>query len=535
MTASPIRSASWRSRPSPWRSPWRCSTATSSMWRCRRWRASSLSRRKRDLDRQRLPARGHCLAAAAGRAGRHVRLPARLLVGARRLHSGFAGLRARADFRPADGRAPCSGSRRGRDHERQHRSDPVHLSALAARPGRGQHGGGGRRGERRKPERRRGDPFGRLLALAVSGQRPDRRAGAGHGGADASRHAARRRPPRPDQRRSQCACLRALHRRDQSASARGKRCRWRSSRSGSALAIGVILVRRQFKLPAPLLPVDLLRRPVFALSLATSITSFGAQSLALVALPFYFEDALGRSAAATGLLLTPWPVATALIAPIAGRLADRFIPGILSSIGLLVMGAGLALVALDVGNPDPASLVWRLAICGLGFGFFQSPNNRVIIGSAPRERSGGAAGLQSTGRLVGQSLGAAFVAVAFGRAPESCDVDRALGRSSVNGCRRLRQRIPADGLTATLERRRPACRMNCRARRLSTAPCRWRCCSRSSFRPGARKPVPRASTAPIAATPSTGASRAAPRARRLISRHARGRTRSSDATRAPTL
>ena len=187
---------------------------------------------------------------------------------------------------------------------------------------------------------------------------------------------------------------------------------------GLGAAIGVVLVKRQLELPAPLLPVDLLRRPVFALSLATSITSFGAQSLAMVALPFYFEDTLGRSAAATGLLLTPWPVATALIAPIAGRLADRFIPGILGSIGLLVMGAGLALVALHVGDPDPASLVWRLAICGLGFGFFQSPNNRLIIGSAPRERSGGAAGLQSTGRLIGQSLGTALMAVAFGRAPE---------------------------------------------------------------------------------------------------------------------
>jgi MFS transporter, DHA2 family, multidrug resistance protein len=187
---------------------------------------------------------------------------------------------------------------------------------------------------------------------------------------------------------------------------------------GLGAAIGVVLVKRQLKLPAPLLPVDLLRRPVFALSLATSITSFGAQSLAMVALPFYFEDTLGRSAAVTGLLLTPWPVGTALIAPIAGRLADRFIPGILGSIGLLVMGAGLALVALDVGDPDPGSLVWRLAICGLGFGFFQSPNNRLIIGSAPRERSGGAAGLQSTGRLIGQSLGTALAAVAFGRAPE---------------------------------------------------------------------------------------------------------------------
>jgi DHA2 family multidrug resistance protein-like MFS transporter len=187
---------------------------------------------------------------------------------------------------------------------------------------------------------------------------------------------------------------------------------------GLGAAIGVVLVKRQLKLPAPLLPVDLLRRPVFALSLATSITSFGAQSLAMVALPFYFEDTLGRSAAVTGLLLTPWPVGTALIAPIAGRLADRFIPGILGSIGLLVMGAGLALVALHVGDPDPGSLVWRLAICGLGFGFFQSPNNRLIMGSAPRERSGGAAGLQSTGRLIGQSLGTALMAVAFGRAPQ---------------------------------------------------------------------------------------------------------------------
>ena len=116
--------------------------------------------------------------------------------------------------------------------------------------------------------------------------------------------------------------------------------------------------------------------------------------------------------------MTPWPVATALIAPIAGRLADRFIPGILGSIGLLVMGGGLVLVALRIGDSSAASLVWRLAICGLGFGFFQSPNNRLIIGSAPRERSGGASGLQSSGRLIGQSFGTALMAVAFGRAPE---------------------------------------------------------------------------------------------------------------------
>ena len=79
----------------------------------------------------------------------------------------------------------------------------------------------------------------------------------------------------------------------------------------AAAAVGAVFVRRQLGLATPLLPVDLLRRPVFALSLATSIASFAAQALALVALPFYFEGALGRSAAETGLMMTPWPVAIA--------------------------------------------------------------------------------------------------------------------------------------------------------------------------------------------------------------------------------
>ena len=181
-----------------------------------------------------------------------------------------------------------------------------------------------------------------------------------------------------------------------------------------ALIVGSVFVRRQMRLVAPLLPVDLLRIPAFALSMASSILAFSAQLIAYIALPFYFQDVLHRSGTEAGFLLTPWPIAIALMAPLSGRLADRYPPGLLGGIGLGLMAAGLAAVALLPPEPHALDIAWRLVLCGLGFGLFQSPNNRVIITAAPRERSGGASGMQSTARLTGQSLGAALVAVIFG-------------------------------------------------------------------------------------------------------------------------
>jgi MFS transporter, DHA2 family, multidrug resistance protein len=182
----------------------------------------------------------------------------------------------------------------------------------------------------------------------------------------------------------------------------------------AALFFGAFYIRRERHVALPILPFDLLRLPVFAFSMMTSISSFAAQTMAYVALPFYFEHVLGRSEVATGFLMTPWPLTTALIAPIAGRLSDRFAPARLCSVGLVILAIGLASIAMIGSAPSGFDLGWRLALCGLGFGFFQSPNNRIIIGSAPRERSGGASGLQSMGRLLGQSIGAAFVAIVFG-------------------------------------------------------------------------------------------------------------------------
>jgi DHA2 family multidrug resistance protein-like MFS transporter len=188
------------------------------------------------------------------------------------------------------------------------------------------------------------------------------------------------------------------------------------SELAGALFVGYVLVRRQNSLTMPLLPVDLFKRPVFALSVTTSVCAFVAQGIVFVALPFYFQDIIGRSQVETGLLLTPWPVTVAIIAPIAGRLADRHPAGILGGIGLGVLSLGFILLALLPAQPSDASIIWRIVVCGFGFGFFQSPNNRAIVSNAPRERSGGAGAIQATARLLGQTIGAAVVALVFGYA-----------------------------------------------------------------------------------------------------------------------
>jgi DHA2 family multidrug resistance protein-like MFS transporter len=184
-----------------------------------------------------------------------------------------------------------------------------------------------------------------------------------------------------------------------------------------AAGCGFLLVRRERGRPAPLFPVDLLRNPVFSLSVATSVCSFIAQMLAFVSLPFRLQQQFGFSAVQIGLLITPWPLAIVVAAPIAGHLADRYPAGLLGGVGLLTFAAGLVALALLPPHPDFGDIAWRMVICGLGFGFFQSPNNRALLSSAPRHRSGGASGMLGTARLLGQTIGAALVALLFGQMP----------------------------------------------------------------------------------------------------------------------
>lgn len=181
----------------------------------------------------------------------------------------------------------------------------------------------------------------------------------------------------------------------------------------AGVAVGFFYLRRQRTLAVPLFPIDLLRIPVFALSMGTSVAAFCAQMLAYIALPFLLLDVYGRSHIEAGLLITAWPLAIVVMAPLAGRLIGRYPDGLLGGIGLGLLAIGLALLAALPAHPGNADIAWRMALCGLGFGLFQSPNNHTIVTSPPAHRSGAASGMLGTARLTGQTLGAVVLAGVF--------------------------------------------------------------------------------------------------------------------------
>ena len=185
----------------------------------------------------------------------------------------------------------------------------------------------------------------------------------------------------------------------------------------AGMVVGYFYLQRQVSLTLPLFPVDLMRIRVFALSMGASVGTFCAQTLSFVALPFMLLDTYGHTPFEAGLLITTWPMATVVMAPIAGRLIGKYPDGLLGGIGLSLFTAGLALLAALPAHPANLDIAWRMALCGLGFGLFQSPNNHTIVTSPPPHRSGAASGMLGTARLTGQTLGAVVLAGIFSAWP----------------------------------------------------------------------------------------------------------------------
>ncbi|WP_313807606.1 MFS transporter [Sphingobium sp.] len=187
---------------------------------------------------------------------------------------------------------------------------------------------------------------------------------------------------------------------------------WSVGQGLLGIMVGMLLVRRVRSVARPLIPLDLMGLGRLRRAYGASICAFAAQMCALVSLPFLMMHHLNVSAATVGLLILPFPVGLGLISPIAGGLAERNWSGLMSALGLCLMAAALmAMASLLSSRPPLAALVLAMALCGIGFGLFQAPNNRVMLVTAPLDRAGAAAGMLSLCRLLGQTAGALMAAL----------------------------------------------------------------------------------------------------------------------------
>jgi len=190
----------------------------------------------------------------------------------------------------------------------------------------------------------------------------------------------------------------------------------------AGLVCGAVLVWHQSGRANAMLPLDLLKIPLMSLSLVTSSCAYTAQILAYVSLPFLFETVMHRSQTETGFLVTPWPALIFVAAPLAGRLVRRYPAALLSSLGLATLAAGLALLATMPADPSNLNIVWRMAICGIGFGFYQTPNNATVMTAGPVSRSGAAGGMLAVARTLGWCIGSALVTLVFSVAHDNATI-----------------------------------------------------------------------------------------------------------------
>lgn len=179
----------------------------------------------------------------------------------------------------------------------------------------------------------------------------------------------------------------------------------------AGITCGTLLIRREMARSVPLLPLDLLRIRTVRLAVGASVCMFAAHMVTVISMPFHLSAA-GFTPVQIGLIVTPYPIAIALLAPIAGRLSDRMPSALPCAVG----GALLATALVLLGFLPAREVAWvcpALLLAGIGFGFFQAPNNRAILSTAPRHRAGSAGGMQATGRVLGQSIGATLAAICF--------------------------------------------------------------------------------------------------------------------------
>jgi EmrB/QacA subfamily drug resistance transporter len=173
------------------------------------------------------------------------------------------------------------------------------------------------------------------------------------------------------------------------------------------------------RVPTPTLDLNLFKIRIFAVSVFAALVYFIAISGLIFIVPLAAQTALGDTAFMAGFLLTPITALNIVLAPTAGALSDRVPVRYVSTAGALMVAAGLFLLSRLPPHPSATQLIVDLVVTGCGTAVFTQPNNSAIMGSAPADRRGIAAGTLATARTAGQLLGVAVASAVYFSHPTS--------------------------------------------------------------------------------------------------------------------
>lgn len=179
-----------------------------------------------------------------------------------------------------------------------------------------------------------------------------------------------------------------------------------------ALVLGVVLlvafVLYERRRPEPLVRMDVFRDAHFDVNLVTMLIVFVVFGANNMILPFYLQDARAFDVTLAGLLMAAYPLVNFFVGPLAGSLSDRVGCEGITMAGLFVFGLGTVAVSMLGGTTPIPVIVASLMLMSLGSSSFQSPNNALVMGSAPRDALGFVGSLSALVRSLGMSLGIAL-------------------------------------------------------------------------------------------------------------------------------
>lgn len=179
--------------------------------------------------------------------------------------------------------------------------------------------------------------------------------------------------------------------------------------TGAGMILMPLFVYREKTTRYPLFDITLISgNRTFAFSSLAALIHYAATSAVGFFLSLFLQYIKDLGPRDAGFVLMSWPVTMALISPLAGKLSDRYNPGVLASAGMAVSAAGLIMLCFLNEETSVMFIIAILLIMGAGFSLFSSPNSNAIMSSVEKRQLGNASGMLGTMRNVGQTLSMAI-------------------------------------------------------------------------------------------------------------------------------